>query len=88
MSSTVKKQTKRLTKTPLKQTKTLEQEAQEFLSKSTDKDPPFSAGDLYAGCALAGLIASGKYLRSEEIVEEAFSYRDRMLHQKKKTDDT
>ena len=88
MSGTAKKQTKRLTKTPPKQTKTLEQEAQEFLNKSIEKDPQCLAGDLYAGCALAGLIASGKYLRSDEIVEEAFSYRDRMLLYKKKTDDT
>jgi len=36
-------------------------------------------GDYFAGCALSGLIASGKYLRSDEIVDEAYKYRDRML---------
>ena len=61
--------------------KTLEQEAQEFLKKERDNAPPVSlqVGDFYAGCALSGLIASGKFLRSDEIVDEAFKYRDRML---------
>jgi len=83
---TTSKKPRRRTATPPKQTKTLEQEAQEFLKKSIEKDPQHTSGDLYAGCALAGLLASGKYLRSEEIVEEAFSYRDRMLQYKKKND--
>lgn len=77
---------RRLTAVPPKERKTLEQEAQEFLQKSLEKNPQLTPGDIYAGCALAGLLASGKYLRSEEIVEEAFSYRDRMLHHKKKTE--
>ncbi len=61
--------------------KTLEQEAQEFLKKEKYNVPPVSlqVGDFYAGCALSGLIASGKFLRSDEIVDEAFKYRDRML---------
>ena len=61
--------------------KTLEQEAQEFLKKERDNATPVSlqVGDFYAGCALSGLIASGKFLRSDEIVDEAFKYRDRML---------
>lgn len=61
--------------------KTLEQEAQEFLKKEKDSVPlgSLQVGDFYAGCALSGLIASGKFLRSDEIVDEAFKYRDRML---------
>lgn len=84
--NTTSKKPRRLTATPPKEIKTLEQEAQEFLKRSIEKDPQLTSGDLYAGCALAGLLASGKYLRSEEIVEEAFSYRDRMLRHKKKTE--
>ena len=65
--------------------KTLEQEAQEFLKKEKVEIPPgdIALGDYFAGCALSGLLASGKYLRSEEIVHEAFEYRDRMLKAKK-----
>ena len=61
--------------------KTLEQEAQEFLQKEREVIPPenIQLGDYFAGCALSGLIASGKYLRSDEIVDEAYKYRDRML---------
>lgn len=61
--------------------KTLEQEAQEFLKKDKEVIPPgeVQLGDYFAGCALSGLIASGKFLRSDEIVDEAFKYRDRML---------
>jgi hypothetical protein len=61
--------------------KTLEQEAQEFLRKEREVIPPgnIQLGDYFAGCALSGLIASGKYLRSDEIVDEAYKYRDRML---------
>jgi hypothetical protein len=61
--------------------KTLEQEAQEFLQKDKEVIPPESIqlGDYFAGCALSGLIASGKFLRSDEIVDEAYKYRDRML---------
>jgi len=65
--------------------KTLEQEAQEFLKKDKEVTPPgeVQLGDYFAGCALSGLIASGKFLRSDEIVDEAFKYRDRMLEVKK-----
>lgn len=65
--------------------KTLEQEAQEFLKKEKEVNPPgeVQLGDYFAGCALSGLIASGKFLRSDEIVAEAFKYRDRMLETKK-----
>jgi hypothetical protein len=38
--------------------------------------------DFFAGHALSGLLASGKYVRSEEIVEEAFSYSDKMIKYK------
>ena len=66
--------------------KTLEQEAQEFLMKEKEVIPPglVQMGDFFAGCALSGLLASGKFLRSDEIVEEAFKYRDRMLEANKK----
>ena len=66
--------------------KTLEQEAQEFLQKDKEVIPPGNVqlGDYFAGCALSGLIASGKYLRSDEIVDEAYKYRDRMLEAKNK----
>jgi len=64
-----------------KKRKTLEQEAQEFLMKDKEIIPQGSIklGDYFAGCALSGLIASGKYLRSDEIEDEAYKYRDRML---------
>lgn len=65
--------------------KTLEQEAQEFLKK----DIPSSVvpeRDYFAGQALAGLIASGKYMRSDEIVQQAFCYSCMMLDYKKTID--
>jgi len=67
--------------------KTLEQEAQEFLKKdNTDSTPPgqVALGDYFAGCALSGLISSGRYLRSDEIIDEAFRYSERMLEKKNK----
>ena len=68
--------------------KTLEQEAQEFLKKDIKSSPPghVPLGDYYAGCALSGLIASGRYLRSDEIVDEAFKYSERMLDRLPKKD--
>tara|TARA_R110000803_G_scaffold57605_2_gene115591 strand:- start:662 stop:916 length:255 start_codon:yes stop_codon:yes gene_type:complete len=66
--------------------KTLEQEAQEFyLNKDNKVFPPgqVQLGDYFAGCALSGLLASGKFLRSDEIVDEAFRYRDLMLEANK-----
>ena len=65
--------------------KTLEQEAQEFLQKEREVIPPgdVQLGDYFAGCALSGLIASGKYLRSDEIGDGAYKYRDRTLEAKK-----
>lgn len=65
--------------------KTLEQEAQEFIKKDTTNTPsyPVTSGDYFAGCALSGLLASGKYLRSDEIIEEAFKYSERMLKSRK-----
>ncbi len=67
--------------------KTLEQEAQEFLKKEPKQEIPpgqVPLGDYYAGCALSGLIASGRYLRSDEIIDEAFKYSERMLDKKNK----
>jgi len=66
--------------------KTLEQEAQEFLKKDKEVFPPgfVQIGDYFAGCALSGLLASGKYLRSDEIVDEAYKYSDMMLGANKK----
>jgi len=61
--------------------KTLEQEAQEFLKKDNPHiDVP--SRDYFAGAALSGLLASGKFLRSDEIVEQAFSYSCLMLDYK------
>ena len=70
---------------PPKQITTLEQEAQEFLKKE------IPAGDLpsrdyFAGAALSGLLASGKYLRSDEIVSQAYCYSCLMLDYKKTID--
>jgi len=67
------------------QKKTLEQEAQEFIKKDITNTPsyPVTCGDYFAGCALSGLLASGKYLRSDEIIEEAFKYSERMLKSRK-----
>jgi len=65
--------------------KTLEQEAQEFIKKEIPiGDIP--TRDYFAGAALSGLLASGKYLRSGEIVEQAYSYSQLMLDYKKTRD--
>jgi len=42
--------------------------------------------DYFAGAALSGLLASGKYLRSGEIVDQAYSYSQLMLDYKKTRD--
>ena len=63
--------------------KTLEQEAQEFVSKKDTTQIKVETDDFFAGHALSGLLASGKYVRSEEIVEEAFSFSDKMIKYKK-----
>ena len=65
--------------------KTLEQEAQEFI-KSDIPSGDIPSRDYFAGAALSGLIASGKYLRSEEIVNQAFCYSCLMLEHKKQKD--
>ena len=62
--------------------KTLEQEAQEFVSKKDTAQIKVETDDFFAGHALSGLLASGKYNRSEEKVEEAFSYSDKMIKYK------
>jgi hypothetical protein len=65
--------------------KTLEQEAQEFVQKDIPVgDIP--TRDYFAGAALSGLLASGKYLRSGEIVDQAYSYSQLMLDYKKTRD--
>ena len=65
--------------------KTLEQEAQEFIKKEIPVgDIP--TRDYFAGAALSGLLASGKYLRSGEIVDQAYSYSQLMLEYKKTRD--
>jgi hypothetical protein len=65
--------------------KTLEQEAQEFI-KSDIPSGDIPSRDYFAGAALSGLIASGKYLRSDEIVNQAFCYSCLMLEHKKQKD--
>lgn len=65
--------------------KTLEQEAQEFLKKEIPTSV-IPERDYFAGAALAGLIASGKYMRSDEIVQQAFCYSCMMLEHKKTID--
>jgi hypothetical protein len=65
--------------------KTLEQEAQEFI-KSEIPSGEIPARDYFAGAALSGLLASGKYMRSDEIVSQAFCYSCLMLDHKKQKD--
>tara|TARA_B100001939_G_scaffold330270_1_gene327264 strand:- start:818 stop:1042 length:225 start_codon:yes stop_codon:yes gene_type:complete len=65
--------------------KTLEQEAQEFIqSEIPTGDIP--SRDYFAGAALSGLLASGKYMRSDEIVNQAFCLSCLMLDHKKNKD--
>ena len=65
--------------------KTLEQEAQEFIKSDIPSDD-VSTRDYFAVAALSGLLASGKYLRSGEIVDQAFCYSCMMLDYKKTKD--
>lgn len=64
----------------------LEEEALAFYEKSVKEESAITSAfskvplrDFYAGFALSGLIASSKYSRAEEIVEEAFRYADIMV---------
>lgn len=64
----------------------LEEEARQFYTKRVQEDSATASAfteaplrNLYAGFALSGLIASSKYSRAEEIVEEAFRYADIMV---------
>ena len=67
--------------------KTLEQEAQEFIKQEIPSDDDISTRDYFAGAALSGLLAaSGKYLRSDEIINQAFCYSCLMLDHKKNKD--
>jgi hypothetical protein len=66
--------------------KTLEQEAQEFTQKEIPSHD-VTTRDYFAGAALSGLLAaSGKYIRSDEIVNQAFCYSCLMLDHKKTKD--
>ena len=65
--------------------KTLEHEAQEFL-KSEIPTGDVPSRDYFAGAALSGLLASGKYMRSDEIVNQAFCISCLMLDHKKNKD--
>lgn len=65
--------------------KTLEQEAQEFI-KSEIPSGEIPTRDYFAGAALSGLLASGEYMRSDEIVSQAFCYSCLMLDHKKHKD--
>tara|TARA_R100001510_G_C7532416_1_gene123309 strand:- start:42 stop:272 length:231 start_codon:yes stop_codon:yes gene_type:complete len=66
--------------------KTLEQEAQEFIKQEIPSDD-ISTRDYFAGAALSGLLAaSGKYIRSDEIINQAFCYSCLMLDHKKNKD--
>lgn len=62
--------------------KTLEQEAKEFVQKKTPKE--ISSGDkvalrFYMGNALAGLIARSPTGRPDEIIREAYEYARKCL---------
>tara|TARA_R110001632_G_scaffold10627_2_gene39235 strand:+ start:131 stop:373 length:243 start_codon:yes stop_codon:yes gene_type:complete len=65
--------------------KTLEQEAQEFLKQEIPSEV-IPSRDYFAGAALSGLLASGKYLRSDEIISQAYCYSCLMLDYKKNKD--
>jgi|TARA_B100001939_G_scaffold25753_3_gene20854 hypothetical protein len=65
--------------------KTLEQEAQEFI-KQEIPSRDIATRDYFAGAALSGLLGSGKYLRSDEIVNQAFCFSCLMLDYKKNKD--
>ena len=66
--------------------KTLEQEAQEFIQQEIPSRD-IATRDYFAGAALSGLLAaSGKYLRSDETVTQAFCYSCLMLDHKKTKD--
>lgn len=64
---------------------TIEEEAKKFyaekVAKASSDFPPQSPTtyQLYASSALCGLISSGRYVRAEELVEEAFKYADIMV---------
>jgi|TARA_R110000744_G_scaffold149302_5_gene262425 hypothetical protein len=63
--------------------KTLEQEAQEFVSNKDTTQIKVETNDFFAGHALSGLLASGKYYtKSDQIIEEAFSYSNKMIDYK------
>lgn len=73
---------------PPKKKVSLEEEAREFFNKRVQEDLSSepsgvpSLRNFYAGSALSGLLASGKYHRADELVEEAFRYADLMIRKK------
>lgn len=75
-------------KTPAK---SLEEEAREFFNKKVKEEETtgltvenLSLLQFYAGSALSGLLASGKYNRADELVDEAFRYAGLMVRNQKK----
>ena len=63
--------------------KSLDQEAIDFMkgkeSKKQETETEKALRRFYAGCALAGLIASGTVRQPKETVREAFNYAKFML---------
>tara|TARA_R110000782_G_scaffold3228_2_gene11924 strand:- start:20939 stop:21187 length:249 start_codon:yes stop_codon:yes gene_type:complete len=68
-------------------TPSLEQEAKDFLKKSTEEILPDivpqqslpTPRELLAASVLSGLLVSGRGQRAEELVEEAYRYVDILL---------
>jgi len=61
----------------------IEEEAKEFFQSRREITPELPNPDtvsFFAAFALSGLIASSKYYRPDEIVEEAFKY-GRLMHE-------
>jgi len=54
------------------------------VSKKDTTQIKVETNDFFAGHALSGLLASGKYYtKSDQIIEEAFSYSNKMINYKK-----
>jgi len=71
--------------------KSLEEEAREFFNQKVKEEETtglnvenLSLLQFYAGSALSGLIASGRYNRADELVDEAFRYAALMVRNQKK----
>lgn len=68
----------------------LEEEAREFFSQKVREEEATTGNveglsllNFYAGSALSGLLASGKYNRADELVDEAFRYAALMVRNQK-----